>query len=200
MLSSIFIFIARTDTGQSKYSSGTADWIKLTSHVCQHWRDIALGCPASWAGITFERRSWVEEMLKRSKMAPLSLNVQIDGSVDVGPLDWRRRQIRSAMSNISRAREIHIMASKHDLDMILSAALSWDTPFLKSLCLTNKYDSYRYLQGNFAIHETISSYVNSRPRRKKRTLSRLLLVSPFRLWRIWCFRQRCSLETCHAFD
>lgn len=38
-------------------------------------------------------------------MAPLSLNVQIDGSVDVGPLDWRRRQIRSAMSEELREKE-----------------------------------------------------------------------------------------------
>ncbi|KAF8056982.1 hypothetical protein FPV67DRAFT_1529699 [Lyophyllum atratum] len=46
------------------------DWIRV-SHVCSHWRRVALACPRLWTTIPFHRPRWAEEMLARSKMAPL---------------------------------------------------------------------------------------------------------------------------------
>lgn len=151
MLSKIFIFVAFNNPHQSNYSSGTAEWIKSTSHICQHWRDVALGCPSLWAGILFEQPSWVEEMLKRSKMVPLVLKGNITNPKTAG-------RIRLALSH-SRTRELHVLGTKSTLESLFSIP-SQNAPFLESLCLSN-YEGYSfsslgsgYMVSEDAFHDT----------------------------------------------
>ncbi|KAG6818558.1 hypothetical protein H0H93_003988, partial [Arthromyces matolae] len=46
------------------------------SHVCSHWRDVALTTPHIWANIRVDRPKWAQEMLKRSKKVPLIIKHQ----------------------------------------------------------------------------------------------------------------------------
>ncbi|KAI0002597.1 hypothetical protein BJV74DRAFT_759338, partial [Russula compacta] len=47
-------------------------WITVT-HVCRHWRQVALSNPNLWRTIVFDLGAeWAEEMLTRSKAAPIS--------------------------------------------------------------------------------------------------------------------------------
>ena len=51
-------------------------WIRIT-HVCQHWRQVALGNSSLWAriwGISTNTK-WISEMLARAKNAPLDIVV-----------------------------------------------------------------------------------------------------------------------------
>ncbi|KAG6908829.1 hypothetical protein DXG01_003182 [Tephrocybe rancida] len=43
------------------------------SHVCSHWRDVALYTPKLWSDIPLDYPECVEEMLQRSKMALLTI-------------------------------------------------------------------------------------------------------------------------------
>jgi hypothetical protein len=46
------------------------------THVCQHWREVALECSNLWTNISFSwSRPWVEEMLFRSKQAKLNIKI-----------------------------------------------------------------------------------------------------------------------------
>ncbi|KAI0038839.1 hypothetical protein FA95DRAFT_1613060 [Auriscalpium vulgare] len=50
-------------------------WIAVT-HVCQHWRNIAVGCPSLWTNVTAQFGvSWFETMIARSNKMPLSVSV-----------------------------------------------------------------------------------------------------------------------------
>lgn len=49
-------------------------WIYVT-HVCSHWREVALDCAALWSDILYLNPSLAEAMLSRSKKAPLSFKL-----------------------------------------------------------------------------------------------------------------------------
>ncbi|KAI0277169.1 hypothetical protein BGY98DRAFT_901925, partial [Russula aff. rugulosa BPL654] len=49
-------------------------WIRVT-HVCRHWRQVALDDSSLWARIsgTQANTKWISEMLARAKNAPLDV-------------------------------------------------------------------------------------------------------------------------------
>ncbi|EPS98427.1 hypothetical protein FOMPIDRAFT_91364 [Fomitopsis schrenkii] len=53
-------------------------WIRLT-HVCKHWRAIALGFPGLWNDLALPamKRKWLTEVLGRSMSAPLDISLDI---------------------------------------------------------------------------------------------------------------------------
>src|SRR6202044_2256221 len=59
-----------------RYISGIPDnyWFKF-SHVCQHWRHVALNNPGLWNHITFHQPRWTKEMLQRSRNYPLMVEI-----------------------------------------------------------------------------------------------------------------------------
>ncbi|KAG6810304.1 hypothetical protein H0H92_012481, partial [Tricholoma furcatifolium] len=49
-------------------------WIKSISHICSHWREVALSTPTLWSTIDVDHSpTWAFEMLRRSRDAPLAL-------------------------------------------------------------------------------------------------------------------------------
>ncbi|KAK7049343.1 hypothetical protein VNI00_005944 [Paramarasmius palmivorus] len=77
-------------------------WLWLT-HVCQHWRAIALGCPAMWDTPDFSKAFLAREMLVRAKLAPL----YIRAAVRSDRLD-RQEVLRDALRDMTRVAEIDI--------------------------------------------------------------------------------------------
>ncbi|KAI0263251.1 hypothetical protein BC834DRAFT_785328, partial [Gloeopeniophorella convolvens] len=51
-------------------------WI-VDTHVCQHWRQVALGDGSLWSDIKgpSAKNRWIPEMVARSKDAPLSISL-----------------------------------------------------------------------------------------------------------------------------
>lgn len=59
-------------------------WLRIT-HVCRHWRELALGSPRFWSTIYLTHRSsCIDEMLARARQAPLTIrstNVQVSEDI-----------------------------------------------------------------------------------------------------------------------
>ncbi|KAG6811081.1 hypothetical protein H0H92_009040 [Tricholoma furcatifolium] len=54
-------------------SSASIKWIRSISHICSHWREVALSTPTLWSTINVEHPTWASEMLQRSKDVPLAV-------------------------------------------------------------------------------------------------------------------------------
>ncbi|KAL4264321.1 F-box domain-containing protein [Pleurotus pulmonarius] len=114
-------------------SNHSLAWIKV-SHVCQHWRAVALDSPRLWTNIVLSRPKWTREMLKRSKMAPLDIKA------DLSFLTPRLLEVvRLIMEQIHRTRSLNITANHSTLNSIFAGL--HDAPLLRSL---NLRDSQRH--------------------------------------------------------
>ncbi|KAH8824674.1 hypothetical protein DL96DRAFT_1418001, partial [Flagelloscypha sp. PMI_526] len=51
----------------------------LPSHVCVHWRRVALNFPPFWSVLFLNSIQWTKELLLRSRTSPLHLHVHIPG-------------------------------------------------------------------------------------------------------------------------
>ena len=74
ILASIFIHCA---CSRQKKQRGIPNWVNV-SHVCRHWRDVALNCSTLWSFLFVSSKYWTEELLARSKKAPLKVRVDSD--------------------------------------------------------------------------------------------------------------------------
>ncbi|KAF8905730.1 hypothetical protein CPB84DRAFT_1771055 [Gymnopilus junonius] len=74
------IFTTYQDAVMKERHARPMAWISIT-HVCQHWREIAVNYPLLWTHIDFRYPRWAEEMLLRSK--PSDLVVHIDSEAQV---------------------------------------------------------------------------------------------------------------------
>jgi len=95
----------------------------LVSHVCKHWRDVAVESPALWTTITFtegapfeKSRIWIE----RSKGRPLDINIDCtipaDGDPDANPDEDKSDE---EASEEEESKEPPPFFSKDDLSTIL---------------------------------------------------------------------------------
>ena len=84
-----FVFRLPTETLQAIFIHGAYDhyskdngfpirtppsWVNV-SYVCRHWRYVALNCPILWTFLFSVSPRWMEELLSRSKQAPLKLKL-----------------------------------------------------------------------------------------------------------------------------
>ncbi|KII86792.1 hypothetical protein PLICRDRAFT_177530 [Plicaturopsis crispa FD-325 SS-3] len=71
ILSSIFIWYRDMCSGYAYWPL----WTRV-SHVCRHWRDVALDSPRLWSHIvSWDSPEWTHECLLRSKNAPLRITL-----------------------------------------------------------------------------------------------------------------------------
>lgn len=71
------IFVHHVRQMQLIYNSDNPrvlSWL-VVGHVCYHWREVALGTPELWATPFLNSSKATDEMLTRSKMAPLNLKI-----------------------------------------------------------------------------------------------------------------------------
>jgi hypothetical protein len=122
ILSQIFFYCASESTDHKN----PLDWIKV-GHVSRHWRAVALNSPNLWGAIVFSRPKWVEEMLKRSKMANLIVKADLTW---VTPKVLESVQI--ALRHSARIRELGLVASSTTLDKLFDSPIN--LPNLHTLC------------------------------------------------------------------
>jgi len=78
-------------------------WIRVT-HVCWHWRTVAINCPDLWNRVVIPlEQGWLEEILRRSKKTPLF----IIADVRLFPRDGVQ-EFRTLWLHISRVRELDV--------------------------------------------------------------------------------------------
>ena len=124
ILSKIFSYCASESTDHKH----PLDWIRV-SHVSRHWRAVALASPSLWGSIVFSRPKWVEEMIKRSKMASLAIKADLTW---VTPKILESVQI--ALRHNARIHELALIASSTTLDKLLDNS-PINLPNLRSLSL-----------------------------------------------------------------
>ncbi|KAF7356579.1 F-box domain-containing protein [Mycena venus] len=121
MLSRIFLFCSDPES---------LSWIKEVSHICRHWRAVALGCPNLWSVLVFAQPKWADEMLKRSKMAPLTVKA------DLTYMTPRMvNTVHSSLTQISRIGELEVKTGSRSVPEILN--LTDTAPYLHSLSLAS---------------------------------------------------------------
>ncbi|EDR14558.1 uncharacterized protein LACBIDRAFT_305268 [Laccaria bicolor S238N-H82] len=134
ILSKIFLYCAAT----YRRPQLNMDWVRVT-HVSRHWRTVAIGCPQFWTTLVFARPRWVEEMLKRSKMVPLVIDVW---SAYMGaPKSIEGVQL--AMNHTSRVRVLNITSSSASFGKLFSS-VPRAAPILQTLVLTTSTNDYQY--------------------------------------------------------
>ncbi|KAH9969375.1 hypothetical protein BGW80DRAFT_630910 [Lactifluus volemus] len=113
LLSRIFHFLVLEEPSWS--TSESLGWIKIT-HVCQHWRQVALEDSSLWTTISGypESSDWITEMLARAKLAPLTIDLTEAPSKEIFSL---------FPSRLSYIRELRL----HGLSL-------YHIPFVQKLC------------------------------------------------------------------
>jgi hypothetical protein len=86
----------------SMMSGKTSQWVKVT-HVCSHWRTIAMSFQELWSHIEFGCREWAQEMLQRAKLVPLTVKVALNS--------FTADASKSSLVHGCRMRELRIRAT-----------------------------------------------------------------------------------------
>ncbi|KAH7912426.1 hypothetical protein BJ138DRAFT_1112379 [Hygrophoropsis aurantiaca] len=115
--------------GTYSYDCESLMWIRVT-HVCRHWRQVALAFPALWTHLVLESPFWTEQMLSRSKMAPLVIDVDLSY-----PALQLVGTVGKALKHISRIRELRLVAIRSATGETM-ASLTTPAPLLESLTLS----------------------------------------------------------------
>ena len=105
------------------------------SHVCKHWRSVALGFPALWSRFdVVDPPEWMAELLVRSKQIPLQVSISY--------LDLRKcprdESVMLVLSSLGRIRDLSLESAPGFSEAILRL-LDQDAPLLRTLSV----DDYR---------------------------------------------------------
>ncbi|KAM5544195.1 hypothetical protein V8D89_001855 [Ganoderma adspersum] len=146
LLSEIFVCFAqdyfRSYTDHKAHSSyysyhrGVPEWVRV-AHVCHAWREIALSTPRLWSLIAVTQRSIAEQLLVRSKKAPLSV-----AATHLGYNADRKKILETVFSEeMYRVRELFISGpSSHVYE--LCAKLTEPANLMHTLALSDSGDNY----------------------------------------------------------
>jgi hypothetical protein len=97
------------------------------THVCTHWRRLALEYPSLWATIDQDSARWMGIMLERSKK--VALVVTCNASI-VG-----RDCFEQIFSQLPRIKVLRLWSYQSDVDLILDSLSSQPAPLLHSQLL-----------------------------------------------------------------
>ncbi len=133
-------------------------WIAIT-HVCRHWRQVALSDPTLWRTIVFDLGTeWAEEMLARSKATLISYcrDLSFRPRVSRGRSVDDELTLRKHLSHIQRL----VLSGHPDTLAPAVRALTTPAPYLESLelyrdasllhgfCITLPYDLFAHKAPN----------------------------------------------------
>ncbi|KAI0782810.1 hypothetical protein C8Q75DRAFT_786213 [Abortiporus biennis] len=109
-------------------------WIRLT-HVCHHWRNVALRSPRLWADIAMTSNlEWMKELISRSCQVPLNLTM---ARSELGSGVFRR-----VVQELPRARQLMIRLEPYTYHSLNDVELPQNFPLLRSVVVQNPAYSY----------------------------------------------------------
>ena len=126
LLATIFVHCAR-DYYDHHQNTDTfvPSWVNV-SYVCRHWRSVALGCPTLWAHHFVVSPRWTEELLVRSRQAPLRIRAMLGHE-----LTWFSF-VDEWMMHVERIQELILHLPDRNTHQFLSM-LSLRAPLLQTL-------------------------------------------------------------------
>ncbi|KAK7040198.1 hypothetical protein VNI00_010004 [Paramarasmius palmivorus] len=124
----------------SKLYSTRFSWIWVT-HVCRHWREVALNCPAMWSTPLFDKPSLALEMLARARYVPLRIHV-----VNYNILWNQEVLLKEVVQDMTRVGELHVIS---DVSGDLLSQLVRPAPSLRSLEMVRFSPNEVQLPDNF---------------------------------------------------
>lgn len=146
ILSKIFAFCASENPSTGK----PLHWIKV-SHISRYWRAVALDSPSLWGNIVTTRPRWTEEMVKRSKMARLTLDADLSC---VTPRIFEAVQL--VLQHITRISDLRLVASSATINRLVTG-LPIDAPFLESLSLSVPRNNRFGMDEDFTLPQSLFS-------------------------------------------
>ncbi|KAJ3539757.1 hypothetical protein NMY22_g4593 [Coprinellus aureogranulatus] len=105
-------------------------WIRAT-HVCRHWRQVALNCPALWAGLPLRRPEIADVFLRRAKAG--LLDIEYHGRSSESEL----LLTKVMKGGIHRLRSLRLTASSEGFLSNLLSGSTGSAPFLNELSIFN---------------------------------------------------------------
>ncbi|KAA1474111.1 hypothetical protein DENSPDRAFT_313602 [Dentipellis sp. KUC8613] len=119
---------------QPRVASSRLGWIVVT-HVCRHWRHVALSFNALWRKICFSLgKDWTMEMLRRSGNVPLIYKQHFSS-----PRFRLQPDIETIVQNMSRIRTLSLHAGSFALIPLFTALIK-PAPLLENLELYDLLD------------------------------------------------------------
>jgi hypothetical protein len=122
ILATIFGHIVENKTSR-KYQKRPA--CLIVTHICRHWREVALECPSLWAFISWNSARWVGICLERSKKAPLVF-------LNTVKYNLARDSLQQALSQLPRIKVLRLPLFSSDVDRVLDYLSSQPAPLLQS--------------------------------------------------------------------
>ncbi|KAF8555379.1 hypothetical protein OG21DRAFT_913367 [Imleria badia] len=115
-------------------------WVNV-SYVCRYWRNVALNCPTLWTYLFIMSPRWTEELLARSKQAPLKLHVN---SYVQGQGSWPQCVVGKVMDHVERIQELRLCLSRVVLENQLYSKFSSPAPCLRNLEISAPFGSLEW--------------------------------------------------------
>lgn len=133
ILASIFIHCARI---HQKNRRGIPDWVNV-SYVCRHWRNVALNSSTLWSFLFVSSQHWTDELLARSKTAPLEVRVDSDYPKQSRELNL----LETVAPQADRIQDLCLRLTRREAERILSL-FSSPAPLLRNLQISVERSNY----------------------------------------------------------
>lgn len=128
ILTTIFIYIVEEDAFKSHTDTPRpcgAPISRIITHICRHWRQVALECPTLWAYLNCVSPNWLDIMFERSKKAALVVIYRSPGLL--------RKCFKQILSQLPRIKFLQLCSSSWEVDRILDCLSSQPAPSLQTL-------------------------------------------------------------------
>lgn len=131
VLSSIFTYLL--ETPKDLFTTPRSRDVLWATHVCRHWRQVALDCSALWTRIQVQctHPDWTAEMLRRSKRSSVSLRAKI-----YDPPSHTIRAVQLVLAQMGQVDEMHLSGDSKSIASLLDG-VTMAAPRLTSLIVTN---------------------------------------------------------------
>ncbi|KAI0044106.1 hypothetical protein FA95DRAFT_1608835 [Auriscalpium vulgare] len=150
ILTRIFFIRAKMEPIHAEEPQRTLGWITVT-HVCGHWRRVALACSSLWTDIRFDLGpEWTQEMFARAKQVPVAI---------CDPhLILHRHQLNIVLKHIALGREINLNARLMQYHALPRALTAVPFPFLKTFTVVPELRRGVEWRTYFMPHDFLGGY------------------------------------------